>query len=131
MDATKEIRLVLLKSLFNRMAAVRRPQEPVVSFIREAIDREVERRKAPAPRLSASAPGLGCLEDLRELIEDATGQDETAERYVRRAVVAALRGRLPAPAPAAPPREVRMPTQAERAAALLEQMEARKAARQA
>ena len=124
MSLTKEIRLVIMRSLFDRMYRVRRPQEPVVSFIREAIDREVERRKHPEKQGNT---GLGSFEDLRELVDDALEPGETAERFVRRAVAAALRARLAATTDAPPPREVRMPTAAERAQAILDSMAARRA----
>lgn len=133
MSLTKEIPLVILRSLFDQMHETRRPNEPVVSYIREAIDHEVRRRRHPERRSVRSETSLGSFEDLRELVDDALEPGETAERFVRSAVAAALRARLAArtgrPAPAAPPRDVRLPTAAERAAALLEAMAARQAAR--
>lgn len=134
MSLTKEIRLVILRSLFDQMHETRRPNEPVVSYIREAIDHEVRRRRHPERRVARGDVSLGSFEDLRELIDDALEPDETAERFVRAAVAAALRARLAArvgrPAPTAPSRDVRLPTAAERAAALLEAMAARRAARE-
>lgn len=97
MTATKDIRLVLTRGQFERMRQARYGYEPVVEFIRTAIDREIRLRTGRTSLAAHAAPVEhlpGPVDDMVELIEDGLKPDESVDKFIRSCVAAGLKLRL-------------------------------------